>query len=405
MGQKGKNIVIVVTLDTKGEEALFLKEVIKKRGHNPLVMDVGLGGKVPFPPDFTREEVALATGRNLEEIRTGGSYSDALSAIAMGARATLQNLIAKGEIDGVFAIGGGLGTTQALIIMAELPLKVPKLILSTVAFVPGAIDSEMVSIDQAMIQSPADLWGVNRITRMALQRAAGAICGMAEEQEEKEAKEKHLVAISALGVNTYVDRCKSLLLENGYEPVVFHSIGTGGLERLIRQGYFSGVLDLCCYELVNQVCGGIVKGVEGKFTAACEEGIPQVISSGALDFFPLFAAAPLPAAFRERTVLHHGMVNLIKTTPEEQEKIATLMAEKVNKATAPTVVLVPLEGFSKLDYGKEMPFYEPGAGRRFFGVLKEKLSNPLVEVEEIATHINDPVFAERATTLLLGKMS
>jgi len=406
MGQKNKNIVVVVTLDTKGEEALYLKTLIKRRGHNPLVMDIGIRGTVPFQPDFSREEVALATGHSLEEIRKSThTHSDVLSVVAMGARNIIQNLITQGKIDGLLSIGGGLGTTQALMIMADLPLSVPKLILSTVAFVPGVINSETISVDQTMMQSASDLWGFNDITRIALQRAAGAICGMAEEQEEKEAEEKRRVAISTLGVHDYVDRCKSLLLENGYEPVVFHSIGTGGLERLVRQGYFNGTLDLSCYELVSYVCGGIVKGGEEKFTAACEKKIPQVIGSGGLDFFPLFSSQPIPVSLRKRAVFSQGMVNLIKTTPQEQEKTAVLLAEKINKASAPIVVLIPLEGFSKLDHGKDMPFYEPGAGRRFAEVLKEKVSNPLVEIEEIEAHINDPVFAERATALLLSKMS
>jgi uncharacterized protein (UPF0261 family) len=406
MGQKGKKIIVVVTLDTKSEEALYLKELIKKRGHHPLVMDIGIGGEVPFQPDFTREEVALETGRNLEEIqKSTHTHWDVLATMAMGAKRIIQSLIAQRKIDGLLSIGGGLGTTQASMIMPELPLDVPKLVLSTVAFVPGAINSEMVSVDQAMIQSPSDLWGLNSITKLSLQRAAGAICGMAEEQEEKEVEEKRRVAISTLGVHDYVDWCKSLLLENGYEPVVFHSIGTGGLEKLVRQGYFKGTLDLSCYELVSYVCGGIVKGGEEKFTAACEKGIPQVISSGGLDFFPLFTSQSIPADLMKRAVFSQGMVNLIKTTPQEQEKTAVLLAEKINKACAPVVVLIPLEGFSRLDRSQEMPFYEPGAGYRFVSVLKEKVFSPFVEIEEIGAHINDPIFAERATSLLLNKMS
>ena len=254
-----------------------------------------------------------------------------------------------------------------------------------------------------MMQSVADLWGLNPITRLALQRAAGAICGMAEAQEEKAAvAEKPMVGITCLGVHHYVDRCRALLREKGYDAVVFHSVGSGALEKLIKQGYFSGALDLCAYELVNQVCGGIVRGGEIKFTAATEKGIPQVIAPGALDFFPVYSAEPLSPEHEKRKHLAHAMVNLIKTTPQEQERIATLLAEKVNKAKAAAAVLVPLEGFSRLDRGKEAPFYEPGAGQRFVGVLKEKVSNPLVEIEAIKAHINDPAFAERATALLLS---
>jgi uncharacterized protein (UPF0261 family) len=405
MSQKGKTIVIVGTLDTKGEEALYLKELIKRRGHHPLVMDVGTGGKVSFQPNFTREEVALATGRTLKEIlATTKRYTDALTAMAMGAKSIIQKLVDEKKIDGLLSIGGALGTTETLMIMRELPLNIPKLSLSTVAFVAELITSEVVSIDQAMIQSVADLWGLNRITRMALQRAAGAICGMVEEQKEKEEEAKPLVAISALGVHTYVDQCKSLLMEKGYEPVVFHSVGTGALEKLIRQGYISGVLDLACYELINYVSGGPVKGGEEKFTAACEKGIPQVIAPGALDFFPWPMQDLFPDKFKNRTMSLHARVNLIKTTPQEQKETAMLLAEKINKARAPAVVLIPLKGFSKLDRNKEMPFYDPGAGRRFAAILKERVSNPKVEIEEMEVHINDPIFAERATALLLGKM-
>ena len=405
MGREGKRIAVVVTLDTKGEEALYLKRLIERRGHVPLVVDVGIGGEAPFRPDFSREEVARATGRSLEEIRNGArTHWDVLAAMAVGARAVIQKLVDEKKIDGLLSIGGGLGTTQASMIIPELPLSLPKLVLSTVAFVPGAMSGEMVSVDQAMMQSPADLWGLNSITRIALQRAAGAICGMAEEQEEREMDEKRRVAISTLGLHSYVDRCKSLLTENGYEPVVFHSIGTGGLEKLVRQGYFAGTLDLSCYELVSHVCGGIARGGAEKFTAACEMEIPQVIASGALDFFPLFSYQAIPARLRKRSVFSQGMVNLIKTTPQEQDRIAALLAEKVNKARAPTVVLVPLKGFSKLDSGKDMPFYDPGAGKRFAAVLRKHASNPIVDIEEIEAHINDPVFAEKAAALLLSKM-
>jgi uncharacterized protein (UPF0261 family) len=406
MGRKGQNIVVVVTLDSKDEEALYLKKLIRRRGHNALIMDVGIGGEVSSPADFTREEVALATGRSLEEIRKGArTHTEVLAAMAIGAKTLIQDLINKKKIDGLLSIGGGLGTTQASIIMPSLPLSLPKLILSTVAFVPGAMGGEMVSVDQAMMQSAADLWGLNTITRIALQRAAGAICGMAEEQEEKEIGGARRVAISTLGLHSYVDLCKSLLFEKGYEPVVFHSIGTGSLEKLVRQGYFSGTLDLSCYELVSHVCGGIVKGDEEKFTAACEKGIPQVIASGGLDFFPLYSYQPIPAKFRKRTVFSQGMVNLIKTSPQEQRTVAALLAEKVNKARGSTTVLVPLKGFSKLDCNKGMPFYEPGAGQRFARILKKKVSNPLVQIEEIGAHINDRVFAERAAGLLLSRMS
>jgi uncharacterized protein (UPF0261 family) len=403
MGREGKNIVVIGTMDTKSEESLYLAELIRRRGHNPLLMDVGTGGTVSIKPDFTREEVALATGRSLGEIlKSGSDYTDALLTMAKGAKSIIED--PQRKIDGVLTIGGSTGTSQALVIMKDLPLRIAKLALSTVALVAEIIGTEAVAIDQTMMRTVADLWGLNRITRLALQRAGGAICGMVEEQTEVEGG-RPAVAISALGTVTYVDRCKSMLEEKGYEPIVFHSVGTGAFEKLVRQGYITGTLDLSCYELLNLVAGGVVNGGEDKFTAATEKGIPQVISLSGLDFFPWPLTVPLPEHLVNRTkVRHGGLFYIVKTSPEEKIETAVRMAEKINKATAPVTVLVPLRGFSSVDRSEEMPFYDPGAGLRFAAVLKEKVSNPLVVIEEMDVHINDPEFAERATSLLLKIM-
>jgi uncharacterized protein (UPF0261 family) len=405
MGSQSKNILIIGTMDTKAEEALYMAEIIKNRGHNALLMDIGIGGTVPFKPEFTREEVALATGRPFGEViaSAAGRYADALSTMANGAKAIIEELNAQRKIDGLLSLGGSQGTCQALTIMRNLPLRISKFAISTVAFIAEIINSEVVSIDQAMSQSVADLEGLNRITRLALQRAAGAICGMVEEQKEEEDK-KRAIAISSLGVFEYAGHCKKLLQEKGYEPIVFHSVGTGAMEKIIQQGYVSGVLDLTCYELINLVTGGAIRGGEEKFSAACEKGIPQVIAPGALDFFPWPIAMPFPDRWVERKKIRHGFVDLVMTLPEEQKETALRLATKINKTTVPITVLVPLFGFSCLDQSKEMPFYDFGAGKRFATVLRENVSNPLVEIEEIDAHINDPVFVERATDLLLNNL-
>ena len=138
MGREGQNIVVVVTLDSKGEEALYLKNLIRRRGHNALIMDIGIGGEVSSRADFTREEVALATGRTLEEIRRGArTHTEVLAAMAIGAKTLIQRMMDGRKIDGLLSIGGGLGTTQASIIMPSLPLSLPKLILLPLPLFPG----------------------------------------------------------------------------------------------------------------------------------------------------------------------------------------------------------------------------------------------------------------------------
>jgi hypothetical protein len=94
----GKKIIVVATLDSKGEEALYLQELIKDRGHDALLMDIGIGGEVSFRPDFTREEVALATGRRLEEIRKGArTHTEVLTAVATGAKANPETGRRQGD--------------------------------------------------------------------------------------------------------------------------------------------------------------------------------------------------------------------------------------------------------------------------------------------------------------------
>jgi uncharacterized protein (UPF0261 family) len=403
MDQTGKNIVILVTLDTKSEEAFYLQRLIMEKGHNALTMDIGISGETPAGQHgFTREEVARSAGRSsMEEVRTKSQgYADSLSTMAEGAKRLVENLIAEGRLDGLISIGGSLGNSQALKIMKELPFRIPKIAVSPVAFIGELINIEMVSVDQVMMQTVADLQGVNHITNMILERAAGAICGMVETQRTAHDEHKPLVAISALGVHDYVPNCKRALMKKGYELVVFHSVGTGALEKMIRQKYFRGVLDLSCYELVNHVCGGPVRGGKEKFVAACETKIPQVVSPGALDFFPWPVSWPVPAKFKKRRTISHADATLVKTTHSEQREIATLMSERLNNAQAPVAILVPMRGFSRLDRGEEAPFYDEGAGKKFSRILKNNLHNPLVETKEVDAHINDPLFAEIASEWL-----
>ena len=63
------------TLDTKGEEVKYIKELIAKRGHRTIVIDTGVLGQAPFAPDITRDQVAKALSK--EEIigGTNGRYN------------------------------------------------------------------------------------------------------------------------------------------------------------------------------------------------------------------------------------------------------------------------------------------------------------------------------------------
>ena len=97
------------------------------------------------------------------------------------------------------------------------------------------------------------------------------------------------------------------------------------------------------------------------------------------------------------------LVLTVQSSEEEKEEIAKILVQKVNDTKGPTVILIPLRGFSSLD--KEgMPFHNPDTGHKFAGILKKGITNSMVEIIELDVHINDRVFAEKAVELLIGMM-
>ena len=75
------------------------------------------------------------------------------------------------------------------------------------------------------------------------------------------------------------------------------------------------------------------------------------------------------------------------------------MADKLNKAVGPTTVVIPLGGFSMYCHKGEA-LYDPEADRAFIKTIKKYL-RPQVKVVEVEAHINDPVFAQTAVSVLM----
>lgn len=400
---KQKRIVIIATLDTKGEEADYLRKSVIQKGHIPTVIDSGVYTGHSYTADISNEKVANSIGLTIQEIQNSKDEGEAISLMIKGVSTVIQQLVAEGQADGILAIGGSMGTSLGLKVMKSIPVSIPKLMLSTIAFTPY-ITSDSVSIDMTMMQTITDLRGINTITKTVLKKAVGAICGMAEVDEE--VKQKFVVGLTGLGGHMVVEKCRPLLIENGYEPVIFHSVGTGACEQLVIEGFVDGLLDFSMFELVNLVCEGEVKGGELKITAACEKGIPQVIAPGALDFFSWSGSLDtLPDKFKDRNNhVHNPLVILIPTTEEERIAVANEMIERINKAHVPTALLFPLRGFSRQD-NKGMPFYNPGAAQKVFEIFKHGIKNSMVDLVPLNAHINDDVFAETAVRLLSDKMN
>lgn len=89
----------------------------------------------------------------------------------------------------------------------------------------------------------------------------------------------------------------------------------------------------------------------------------------------------------------------MRTTPEENEKLGRILAEKANQSKGETAIFLPLQGVSELDApGKE--FWWPEANLALFNAIK-KYIKPGIPVYELDCNINDAEFAEAVTGKLM----
>jgi uncharacterized protein (UPF0261 family) len=359
-----------------------------------------------FAPDIPREEVYAAAGVRFDALRGAGDRGQAIAAAAKGAAKIAIDLYAQGQIEGLLGLGGSAGTTIATTAMRALPFGVPKLMVSTLA--SGQVKPYVGVRDILMMNSVVDICGLNRISRIVLSNAAGAMIGMVRESAVRSpqsavGEDKPLVSATMFGVTTpCVEAARRAVEQAGFEVLVFHATGTGGLtmESFIRDGLIAGVLDLTTTELADELVGGILTAGRDRLTAAGLRGVPQVISVGALDMVNFGPPATVPEKFRERRFhAHNPTVTLMRTTPDENDALGKEIAHKASAARGPTAVLVPLRGVSALD-AEGQPFWWPQADAALFQSLRNWMS-PQVRLMELDLHINDPAFAETAVRTLL----
>jgi uncharacterized protein (UPF0261 family) len=401
-------IVLIGTLDTKGIEFQFVRERFQQAGIPTLVIDAGVQRPPAFPPDIPREQVYEAAGVSLAEIQKAGDRGRAIEMAARGVTRIVLELHAKGQVEGVLGLGGSAGTTIATAAMRALPFGVPKLMVSTLA--SGQVKPYVGVRDILMMYSVVDISGLNRISRTVLTNAANALIGMVRGASSAGAgvslPDRLLVTATMFGVTTpCVEAARAVVEQNGYEVLVFHATGTGGMtmESFIRDGLITGVLDLTTTELADELVGGILTAGRDRLTAAGLRGVPQVISLGALDMVNFGPPETVPEKFRGRRFYpHNPTVTLMRTTPEENDQLGKEIAQKASAASGPTVVLVPLRGVSAIDR-EGQPFWWPEADAALFQSLRHWMA-PQVELVELDLHINDPAFAEAAAQQLLRRL-
>ena len=126
-------VVLIGTLDTKGVEYDCLRSRLRERGVDVVLVDAGVMGEPLAQPDVGREEVARAAGAEVADLAASGDRGAAVETMARGAAEIVKRLRAEGRLDGILALGGSGGSAIATYAMRQLPVGVPKLMVSTVA--------------------------------------------------------------------------------------------------------------------------------------------------------------------------------------------------------------------------------------------------------------------------------
>lgn len=404
-------IAIAGTFDTKGQEYLYVKNLVEELGLKAFMIHTGVFEPM-FEPDVSNQKIAQAYGYDINAIVEKRDRALATEVLAKGMEKLVPQLYTEGKFDGILSFGGSGGTSMVTPAMRALPIGVPKVMVSTMA--SGNVEQYVGISDIVMMPSIVDVAGLNSVSKVIFRNAVLAIAGMVKlkeklekEKDKDKGEERPLVAATMFGVTTpCVNYAKDYLEKKGYEVLVFHATGTGGktMEALASAGFFKGILDMTTTEWCDEVVGGVLSAGPNRCEAAAKNGIPQVVSTGALDMVNFGPYHTVPEPFIGRNLYKHNpTVTLMRTTVEENVQIANKLVEKLNMAAGKTTLILPLKGVSAID-GEGQPFYGPKEDKALFETLKNGINKAVVEVIEMENNINDPEFAEAAAQKLIDMM-
>ena len=406
MTNNAATVVLIGTLDTKGAEVAYVRERIRTSGLQTCVLDAGiLGEAVGITADVSRQEVARAAGKDIEQIRNAGSRGAAVEQMMKGVAAVCRRLHAEGRCHGAISLGGAEGAVLASAGMQALPVGVPKLIVTPLASGRRQFGPFVGIRDVMVMHAVIDILGLNAVSKLIFDQAAGAIVGavqgMARAASPAAFDAGSVVGLTMLGNTTKaVEAIKLQLDTRGYEPIIFHSNGVGGaaMEEMIREGRLGAVIDYTTDELTDHLVGGFHDAGPRRLEAAGEAGLPQVIVPGCVDFFVQGPRASLPAQWRDRPAYYHNpSFTLIRASREEMLEVARRMANKLNAAKGPVVVVIPTGGLSIPNCpGGE--FWDPDGDAAFRGTLKNSLRKGIRYVE-VDAHINAKEMADAVVQL------
>jgi uncharacterized protein (UPF0261 family) len=400
-----KTIAVLVTLDTKGDEASYLREQLEALGARALLVDVGVIGAPAIAADISREQVAEAGGTPLSELLENPTRQSASPVMNAGATRLLLERIAAGEVHGVLGLGGTQGTSNHTQVMQQLPYGFPKVMVSTVA---SGDTSAFVGIkDITMMFSVSDILGLNPVTRKILANAAGAAWGMAMSSVtlDMHAGERPVIGMTNLGVLTRgAMHALDLFRDRGYEVIVFHAVGSGGraMEQMMKEGLIGAVFDYGLGEIPDEIFGGLRAGGTERLTVAGSLGLPQVIVPGGLEHIGLMVEPnTVPERWKDHQLTFHNPIIVApRLNSAEMVQTAEEICSRLERGGGSGVFLMPTAGTSS--YGVEGgPLRDPAADQAFSEAIQAHLPSSF-QFEALDAGAEDPAFVEAAVDRLIG---
>ncbi|MBV6506806.1 MAG: hypothetical protein BWX58_00999 [Deltaproteobacteria bacterium ADurb.Bin026] len=403
-----KTILIVSTLDTKGSETYYLRDKIEKIGAKPLILDISMrmsgdmkGG------DITPDDVAHAGGSSFEEILASKERAKNTAIMTKGASLIALDMWKKDNLSGVIGIGGSTGSLMATDVMRALPFGVPKLMISSTAALPGMSTRYIDIGDIALMHSVVEISGVSDILKNVMDRAAYAVCAMADAvplaRGEKKERKKNVIALTMLGP---CEKCASSVRQElearGYQVIGFSAAGIGdrAMEAMVEQGLFDGVVDLAPGAVIEHLIGGMRDAGPNRMEAAGKAGIPQIISTCGVNHITPPKSKYTDDHKSRRKYDLDRFRTWLRASPDELKMAAGVFAQKLNNAEAPVKVVIPSKGWSSVD-APGSTTHDPVEDKVFSDELRKGLK-PGIEILEIDANMEEPLFAKAIIDISLG---
>jgi len=390
-----KSVLVISTLDTKGQETLYLKDKLSAIGLAPVVMDISGRGSDIAGIEVPAARVAEAGGGDFEEMQSSRDRTRITNIMMAGGSRIATELLAEGKLDGVIALGGSTGSLMGSEIMRALPFGIPKVMISSTAALPGLSTRYIGTGDIALFHSVVEISGVSNLLKNVMDRAAHALAGMvADDIASPKPQKGKAIALTMLGP---CEKCASsvrIAMESkGYQIIGFSAAGIGdrAMEDMIAEGFFQGVIDLAPGGVGEHHFGFMRDAGPNRLETAGKLGLPQIVSTCSVNHMTPARSKYKPEFHERRKFDLDKLRTWIRLSPDELKEVAGVFAEKLNQAKGPVVVLIPQKGWSAADLpGNDT--HDPAEDQLFTQVLRERLK-PDIQIIEVNANMEDSKFS------------